>query len=119
MAFGSTRPIFRARISAAPISRARSSSAARSLRPTSGARADLTGSFMPGAGFEGALLYRARLAEIEWERASLRRADLRQATFHYGSSRSGLVGSPLASEGTRTGFYTNEALEPGRPPEEI
>jgi hypothetical protein len=28
-----------------------------------------------------------------------------------GSSRSGLVDSPLASEGTRTGFYTDEYKE--------
>jgi uncharacterized protein YjbI with pentapeptide repeats len=37
-----------------------------------------------------------------------------------GSSRSGRVGSPIASEGTRTGFYTDEFDEQiYRSPEEI
>ena len=37
-----------------------------------------------------------------------------------GSSRSGLVDSPIASEGSRTGFYTDEFLEQDfKPPEEI
>ena len=37
-----------------------------------------------------------------------------------GSSRSGLVGSPLACEGSRTGFYTDEYHEQEfKSPEEI
>lgn len=71
----------------------------------------LTGSQMPDACFRNANLRGAGLADIEWERADLRGADLRESTFHLGSSRSGLVGSPIASEGSRTGFYTDEYQE--------
>jgi uncharacterized protein YjbI with pentapeptide repeats len=79
-----------------------------------------TGSQMPGANFSGAQLTEARLADVNWEGADLRGADLQYATFHMGSSRSGLVGSPIASEGSRTGFYTDEFTEQGfKAPEEI
>ncbi len=71
----------------------------------------LTGTVMPRANFREANLSEAGLAEIEWEWADLRDADLSGASFHLGSTRSGLVGSPLASEGTRTGFYTDEFVE--------
>lgn len=79
----------------------------------------LTGSFMPGASFRGADLRDAKLADVEWEKSDLRDADLRRATFHMGSSRSGLVfGEP--SEGTRSGFYTDEYFDQSyRSPEEI
>ena len=80
----------------------------------------LTGSCMPGASFRGACLRAAGLAEVEWEGADLRDADLREAAFHLGTSRSGLVGSPIACEGSRTGFYTDEFNEQDyRSPEEI
>lgn len=80
----------------------------------------LTGSFMPGANFRKAQLHQAGLGEIQWERADLRGADLRQASFHMGSSRDGLVFSPLASEGTRTGFYTDDYEDLSfKSPEEI
>jgi uncharacterized protein YjbI with pentapeptide repeats len=80
----------------------------------------LTGSSMPGARFDGADLRGAGLAEIEWERASLRGADLRGVSFHLGSSRNGLVGSPIACEGSRTGFYTDDFTEQDfKAPEEI
>jgi uncharacterized protein YjbI with pentapeptide repeats/energy-coupling factor transporter ATP-binding protein EcfA2 len=88
-----------------------------------GARLDsalLTASVMPGANFHRASLCGAGLAEIDWENADLRGADLRGATFHMGSSRSGKVGSPIASEGTRMGFYTDEYFEQEfKAPEEI
>jgi uncharacterized protein YjbI with pentapeptide repeats/energy-coupling factor transporter ATP-binding protein EcfA2 len=80
----------------------------------------LTGSIMPGADFRGANLQGAGLAEVEWEGACLAGADLQGASFHMGSSRSGLVGSPIASEGSRTGFYTDDLDEQGfKSPEEI
>lgn len=80
----------------------------------------LTGSRMPNADLRGACLKFAGLAEIDWEQADLRNADLRGCTFHMGSSRSGLVGSPIASEGSRTGFYTDELNEQDfKSPEEI
>lgn len=80
----------------------------------------LTGSKMHGADFRGATLCGAGLADIDWERADLRNADLTHASFHLGSSRSGLVGSVIASEGSRTGFYTDEYLEQDfKSPEEI
>ncbi len=73
----------------------------------------LTGSWMPNACLRRAKLVNAGLADVAWERADLRDADLRGAMFHFGSSRSGLVGSPIASEGSRTGFYTDEYLQQG------
>lgn len=71
----------------------------------------LTGTNMPEANFTGALLRGAKLAEVNWASASLRGADLRGATFHMGSTRSGLLFSYIASEGTRTGFYTDDGEE--------
>ncbi len=68
----------------------------------------LTGTVLPGACFVNANLSWSGLAGVEWEGVDLRGADLRHANFHLGSSRSGLVGSPLASEGSRTGFYTDD-----------
>jgi uncharacterized protein YjbI with pentapeptide repeats len=75
---------------------------------------------MPAAKFRYADLALTGLADIDWPQADLRDAELRGATFHMGSSRSGLVGSPLASEGSRTGFYTDEYHEQEfKSPEEI
>jgi uncharacterized protein YjbI with pentapeptide repeats/energy-coupling factor transporter ATP-binding protein EcfA2 len=68
----------------------------------------MTGSRMQEASFVGANLQGAGLAEIDWPGADLHDADLRRARFHLGSSRSGLVGSPIACEGSRTGFYTDD-----------
>jgi uncharacterized protein YjbI with pentapeptide repeats len=80
----------------------------------------LTGASMPDANLSGADLTDAGLADVDWERADLRNADLRGATFHMGSSRNGLVGSPIACEGSRTGFYTDEFDEQGyKAPEDI
>jgi uncharacterized protein YjbI with pentapeptide repeats len=70
--------------------------------------AHLTGSSMPGANLRDAVLKFAGLGEIDWENADLRGANLSGATFHMGSSRSGLVNSPIACEGSRTGFYTDD-----------
>ncbi len=80
----------------------------------------LSGSQMRGADFSKAVLCGAGLADINWEQADLRDADLRFCSFHMGSSRSGLVGSPIASHGSRTGFYTNDYDEQSyKAPEEI
>jgi uncharacterized protein YjbI with pentapeptide repeats len=80
------------------------------LTGTRFARADLRGARLAGAG----------LAQIQWEGADLRDADLSHASFHLGSSRSGLVLHAPASWGTRTGFYAEELREQGfRPPEEL
>ncbi len=80
----------------------------------------LTGTSMPDGRFDGARLGNAGLAEVEWERASLRGADLTGASFHLGSSRSGRVGSPIACEGSKTGFYTDDYDEQEfKSPEEI
>jgi len=75
--------------------------------------ASMSGALMSRANLRGADLRRTRLADINLENADLREADLRQVTFHAGSSRSGLVGSPIACEGSRTGFYTDEYEEQG------
>lgn len=80
----------------------------------------LTDSFMPGANFRGAILRGAGLAGIDWAGADLRNADLTHATFHLGSSRSGLVGSSIPCEGSKTGFYTDDFDEQNyKRPEEI
>jgi uncharacterized protein YjbI with pentapeptide repeats len=71
----------------------------------------LTGTTMPQARFVNADLRNSGLADIDWERANLSGADLRGASFHLGSTRSGLVGSPIACEGSRTGFYTDDFEE--------
>jgi uncharacterized protein YjbI with pentapeptide repeats len=55
-----------------------------------------------------ATLTGAGLGGIDWPNANLREANLSGATFHMGSSRSGLVGSPYACEGSKTGFYTDD-----------
>lgn len=80
----------------------------------------LTGTRMPGANFRGADLRNTGLADIDWEGADLRNADLSGASFHLGSSRSGLVGSPIACEGSRMGFYTDDYEEQHyKAPEEV
>lgn len=80
----------------------------------------MTGSVMPRANFSRATLAYAKLAEIDWEQANLRAVDMAGATFHMGSSRSGLVGSSIPMEGSRTGFYTDELHEQDfKAPEEI
>jgi len=80
----------------------------------------LTGSTMFGANFRGACLREAGLADIEWEGANLRHANLRRASFHMGSTRSGLVGSTIPCEGSKTGFYTDDYDEQTyKAPEEI
>lgn len=80
----------------------------------------LTGASLPQARFGVADLRTAGLADVDLEGADLRGALLDGATFHMGSTRCGLLDSPLASEGTRTGFYTDEFDEQHyRTPEEI
>ncbi|MEM8668039.1 MAG: pentapeptide repeat-containing protein [Planctomycetota bacterium] len=70
--------------------------------------AHLTGSTMVRADFRGANLFNCGLGEIDWEYANLRDAVLVGCSFHMGSTRCGLVDSPYPSEGTRTGFYTDD-----------
>lgn len=90
------------------------------LRKANLSRAYLTASIMAGANLRGAVLREAGLADVAWEGADLRGADFSNCAFHLGSSRSGLVGSPIACEGSRTGFYTDESLEQDfKSPEEI
>jgi uncharacterized protein YjbI with pentapeptide repeats len=80
----------------------------------------LTGSWIPEGRFGNACLARAGLADINWEGADLRNADLRGATFHAGSSRSGMIFSPIPSEGSKTGFYTDDSEEQHfKRPEEV
>jgi uncharacterized protein YjbI with pentapeptide repeats len=80
----------------------------------------LTESSFPGANFRGADLTNTGLADIDWEGVDLREANLSGASFHLGSSRSGLVDSPIASLGSRTGFYTDDFNEQDfKSPEEI
>src|SRR5204862_3924506 len=70
--------------------------------------------------FASADLRSTGLADIDWPGAILRDADLRGCSFHLGSCRSGLVGSTIPCEGSRTGFYTDEFHEQDfKSPEEI
>jgi uncharacterized protein YjbI with pentapeptide repeats len=83
-------------------------------------RAYLTGSILHYANFRDADLRHAGLGDIDWEGADLRGADLTGCSFHMGSTRCGLVDSPYPSEGTRTGFYTDDYDDRYfKPPEEI
>lgn len=82
-----------------------------SAEMTNFARCDLTRARLPRARLYRARFTACRMHGIELAGADLSGADLRGAQFHFGNSRSGLVGSPLASEGTRTGFYTDEHRE--------
>ncbi|MEO1527459.1 MAG: pentapeptide repeat-containing protein [Planctomycetota bacterium] len=68
----------------------------------------LTGSTFEQADFRDVDLRDTGLGDIHWQGADLRRANLKGCSFHMGSTRSGLVGSPYPSEGTRTGFYTDD-----------
>ena len=80
---------------------------------------DFTASVMRSANFAKARFRGCGLADVQWENVDLREADLGKSTFHMGSSRSGLLFSPIASEGTRTGFYTEEINDwTHKPPEE-
>jgi len=80
----------------------------------------LTGSRMPRGNFRGANLTRTGLADIDWTNADLRGANFAEASFHMGSTRSGLVGSTIPSEGSRTGFYTDDYNDQTyKSPEEI
>jgi uncharacterized protein YjbI with pentapeptide repeats len=80
----------------------------------------LTGACLAGANLRRADLQNTGLADIDLEGADLRRANLRGASFHLGSTRSGLVGSVIPCEGSKTGFYTDEREEQYfRRPEEI
>jgi uncharacterized protein YjbI with pentapeptide repeats len=80
----------------------------------------LTGTVMPNANFRGAAFLGVGMADIDWEGADLRDADLRGCQFQMGSSRCGLVDSPYPSHGTRTGFYTDPYEDRyHKPPEEI
>jgi uncharacterized protein YjbI with pentapeptide repeats len=81
---------------------------------------DLTGARMPGANLNGANLTSTGLADVDWEGADLRDANFTGASFHMGSTRSGLVGSVIPCEGSKTGFYTDDFNEQDfKPPEEI
>ncbi len=83
-------------------------------------RAHLTDSVMPHASFRGADLRYAMLGDIAWEGADLRDADLSRVNFHMGSSREGVLDSVTPSEGTRTGYYTDDFEEQSyKAPEEI
>jgi uncharacterized protein YjbI with pentapeptide repeats len=80
----------------------------------------LTGSWIPEGRFEDACLAKAGLAAVNWEGADLRNADLTDASFHAGSSRSGMIFSPIPCEGSKTGFYTDDDAEQYfKAPEEI
>lgn len=83
-------------------------------------RCELTAAGFAGADLARALFNHCGLAHIDLEGANLREATFRGCTFHLGSSRSGLLFSPIACEGSRTGFYTEELAEQDyRPIEEI
>jgi len=82
----------------------------RSWMPSSPPPSLLSGAYLDGVVWQ----------DLDLRGVKLKGADLRGATFHLGSSRSGLVGSPIAGEGSRTGFYTDDFDQQiYHPPEEI
>ncbi|MCA8977504.1 MAG: pentapeptide repeat-containing protein [Planctomycetes bacterium] len=72
---------------------------------------DLTGSRLRAASLRDSVFEQCWLADVDWEGADLRGTRFDRCSFHLGNARSGLVDSTIASEGSRTGFYTDEALE--------
>lgn len=58
--------------------------------------------------FVGSDLRGALMGDAHWIDCNLQNVDFTGCHFFYGSTRSGLVGSPYPSHGTRTGFYTDE-----------
>jgi uncharacterized protein YjbI with pentapeptide repeats len=87
----------------------------------------LAGAILTGACLRGANLWKANLSDAIVEGADFTEANLEKATLpglplHTAefTSRSGLVGSPIACEGSRTGFYTDDYTEQDfKAPEEI
>jgi uncharacterized protein YjbI with pentapeptide repeats len=85
--------------------------------------ANLNGAFLNGlhlrsADCRDAMFVAAAMQQCDLEGMVLQRGA--EANFHMGSTRSGTLIAPIASEGTRTGFYTDDALEQHfRAPEEI
>lgn len=71
----------------------------------------LTGSRMRHVSFREAKFRGAGLADVDWEGVDLRGAVMKGAIFHMGNTRTGLVNSPIALEGSMTGFYTDEYAE--------
>lgn len=83
-------------------------------------QAHLTGASLRGAKLARAKLRGAHLADVDGEGADLRDADLSRASFHMGSSRSGLVFHAMPMEGSRTGFYTDDYFDNSyKRPEEV
>ena len=76
-------------------------------------RAHLTCASLRGAQLMRANLEGAHLADVDAEGANLREANLDRASFHMGSSRSGLVFHAMPMEGSRTGFYTDDYFDNG------
>lgn len=68
----------------------------------------LTGSHMSESNLRSAIFSFAGLADIQWVCCDLRECQFHHASFHMGSTRCGLVGSPYPSHGTRTGFYSDD-----------
>ena len=80
----------------------------------------LTGSHIPNGNFTRAILKETGLADVDWPGSALTSANLTRASFHMGSSRSGLVGSTIPCEGSKTGFYVDDFdTQDYMPPEEI
>ena len=71
----------------------------------------MTGTRLRNASLADARLRFAKLGYVDWQGCNLRNADLSGCLFHLGGSRSGLVGSPYPSHGTRTGFYRDDLEE--------
>ena len=80
----------------------------------------LTGSQMQEANFISAEILAAQVWPISSGLALIYMMLTCDASFHLGSSRSGLVDSLIACEGSRTGFYTDDYDEQDiKPIEEI
>ena len=80
----------------------------------------LTGSVLTGASLRGSSFTAAGLADVSWVDCDLRDVDFTSASFHLGSTRSGLLVGAPPSWGTRTGFYPrDDGLDSDARPEQI
>lgn len=83
-------------------------------------RAHFAGSVLTGCSLLGSSLVEAGLAHVTWVGCDLSGVDFTHASFHLGSTRSGLLLGAPPSFGTRTGFYPrDEVLDANARPEQV
>lgn len=82
-------------------------------------RALLGGSHLRSSRLARANLRSTGLAHVDWEGLDLTDVDFTHASFHLGSTRSGLLAGMPAMWGSMTGFYTSDDVEVEHLPPEL